>query len=170
MIIICECKSYEFDIPDSELPKKNTIVQCSLCGKEWYQDFKNNKIISDKKQINLSKIKTKFETDYKVIIAPGPKEIDEAKKFDAKIILDNNKALNVSQLTSLIKESSFVVANDTGPAHIAAHVAAKGLTLFGKHTTAHKVSIERENFKSIQVTDLNNLSANKVFERLLDLL
>ena len=57
MIIICECKSYEFDIPDSELPKKNTIVQCSLCGKEWYQDFKNNKIISDKKQINPSKIK-----------------------------------------------------------------------------------------------------------------
>ena len=57
MIIICECKSYEFDIPDSELPKKNTIVQCSLCGKEWYQDFKNNKIISGKKQINPSKIK-----------------------------------------------------------------------------------------------------------------
>ena len=59
MIIICECKSYEFDIPDSELPKKNTLVQCSLCGKEWYQDFKNNKIISDKKQINPSKIKKK---------------------------------------------------------------------------------------------------------------
>ena len=57
MIIICECKSYEFDIPDSELPKKNTLVQCSLCGKEWYQDFTNNKIISDKKQINPSKIK-----------------------------------------------------------------------------------------------------------------
>ena len=33
------------------------MVQCSLCGKEWYQDFKNNKIISDKKQINPSKIK-----------------------------------------------------------------------------------------------------------------
>ena len=111
-------------------------------------------------------IKAKFETDYKVIIAPGPKEIDEAKKFDAKIILDNNKALNVSQLTSLIKESCFVVANDTGPAHIAAHVEAKGLTLFGKHTTAHKVSIERENFKAIEVSDLNNLSAEKVFERL----
>tara|TARA_B100001248_G_C27058950_1_gene308680 strand:- start:140 stop:544 length:405 start_codon:yes stop_codon:yes gene_type:complete len=57
MIIICECKSYQFDIPNSELPKKNTLVQCSLCGKEWYQDFENNKIISDKKQINPSKIK-----------------------------------------------------------------------------------------------------------------
>ena len=115
-------------------------------------------------------IKDKFGSEYKVITAPGPNEIDDARKFDAISVLDNDKALNLSQLTSLIKESSFIVANDTGPAHIAAHVAAKGLTLFGKHTTAHKVSIERENFKAIQVTDLNNLSANKVFERLLNLL
>ncbi len=69
-------------------------------------------------------------------------------------------------MTALIKDSSFIVANDTGPAHIAAHTGAKGLTLFGKHTTAHKVSIERENFKAIEVSELNNLSAEKVFERL----
>ena len=49
---------------------------------------------------------------------------------------------------------------------MAAHLNVKGLTLFGKHTTAFKVSIERENFKAIQVEDLNNLSAEKVFERL----
>ena len=115
-------------------------------------------------------IKDKFGSEYKVITAPGPNEIDDARKFDAISVLDNDKALNLSQLTSLIKESSFIVANDTGPAHIAAHVAAKGLTLFGGHTTAYKVSIERENFKAIQVTDLSNLSANKVFERLLNLL
>ena len=115
-------------------------------------------------------IKDKFGSEYKIVTAPGPNEIDDARKFDAISVLDNDKALNLFQLTSLIKESSFIVANDTGPAHIAAHVAAKGLTLFGKHTTAHKVSIERENFKAIQVTDLNNLSAGKVFERLLNLL
>ena len=78
--------------------------------------------------------------------------------------------MDISQLTSIIKESSFVVANDTGPAHIAAHVGAKGLTLFGKHTTAYKVNIERENFKAIQVEDLNNLSAEKVFERVVQYL
>ena len=66
----------------------------------------------------------------------------------------------------MIKDSSFVVANDTGPAHIAAHVGAKGITLFGKHTTAYKVNIERERFKAIEVNDLKNLSAEKVFERL----
>ena len=97
-------------------------------------------------------------------------EIDEAKNINAISILDNEKILNISQLASLIKESSFVIANDTGPAHMAAHLNVKGLTLFGKHTTAYKVSIERENFKAIEVTDLNNLSAEKVFERLSNIL
>ena len=50
---------------------------------------------------------------------------------------------------------------------MAAHLNAKGLTLFGSHTTAEKVSIERENFKAIQVSDLNNLSAEKVFEKII---
>ena len=85
-------------------------------------------------------------------------------------ILDNGIALDISQLSSLIKGSSFVVANDTGPAHMTSHLGSKGLALFGAHTTAHKVSIERENFKAIQVSELSNLSAEKVFERLSSLI
>ena len=108
----------------------------------------------------------KYGEDYKIVTAPGPLEIDNAKDINALALLDNGKALDISQLTSIIKDSSFVVANDTGPAHISAHIGAKGLTLFGKHTTAYKVSIERENFKAIEVTDLQKLSAEKVFERL----
>ena len=75
--------------------------------------------------------------------------------------------MSISQLSSLIKKSSFVIANDTGPAHMAAHLNVKGLTLFGSHTTAKKVSIERDNFKAIQVSDLNKLSAEKVFEKII---
>ena len=114
--------------------------------------------------INL--ILNKFGDEYKIVTAPGPTEINDAKDINALALLDNGRALDISQLTSLITGSSFVIANDTGPAHIAAHVGVKGLTLFGKHTTAYKVSIERKNFKAIEVTDLNNLSAEKVFERL----
>ena len=109
----------------------------------------------------------KFGEEFKVLIAPSSNEISLAKEIDAISILDNEKALDISQLTSLIKDSSFVIANDTGPAHIAAHIGAKGLTLFGKHTTAYNVSIERKNFKPIEVSDLKNLGAEKVFERIL---
>ena len=111
-------------------------------------------------------IKTELKNDYKVVIAPGPSEIEEAKNFNAECILDDGKALNIPQLASLIKNSSFVIANDTGPAHISAHIGAKGVALFGSHTTAYKVNIEREQFKAIQVSDLNKLSASKVFEKI----
>ena len=111
-------------------------------------------------------IKNKYKNEYKILVAPAPNEINDAKEVDALCILDNEKALNISQLSSLIKNSSFVVANDTGPAHIAAHLNVKGLTLFGAHTTAYKVSIERDNFKAIQVSDLKKLSSQKVFEKI----
>ena len=48
-----------------------------------------------------------------------------------------------------------------------AHLGSKGIALFGAHTTAHKVSMDRENFKAIQVSDLSKLSAQKVFEKLI---
>jgi len=114
----------------------------------------------------IKKIKETYYDAFKIIIAPGPNEINEAKEINALCILDNGKALDISQLSALIKNSSFVIANDTGPAHMSAHLNVKGLTLFGSHTSAFLQSIERENFKAIQVDDLNKLSAEKVFEKL----
>ena len=111
-------------------------------------------------------IKEKFQNQYKILVAPGPNEIKDSYEIKALSILDNGKSLNISQLASLIKESSFVLANDTGPAHMAAHLGARGITLFGSHTTAYKVSIERENFKAVQVNDLSKLSPEKVFEKI----
>jgi ADP-heptose:LPS heptosyltransferase len=111
-------------------------------------------------------INEKLKNKLKVVIAPGPNEVKESSNINALCILDNGKALDISQLSSLIKDSSFVIANDTGPAHIAAHLGSKGIALFGSHTTPFKVSIERENFKAIQVQELSKLSAEKVFERM----
>ncbi len=144
----------------SEYKLSNYILLFPFCSphlelKKW--PYFNN-------LINL--IKTKYKDRFKIITAPGPNEISEADQYDAIKILDNGKAVSISQLSSLIKKSSFVIANDTGPAHMAAHLNAKGLTLFGSHTTAKKVSIERDNFKAIQVSDLNKLSAEKVFEKI----
>ncbi len=113
----------------------------------------------------IEMVKNKFKDEYKILVAPGPLEIPMTKDINADIILNKGNVLNISQLASLIRDSSYVIANDTGPAHMAAHLGVKGLTLFGSHTTAHKVSIERENFKAIQVADLNKLTPEKVFEK-----
>jgi ADP-heptose:LPS heptosyltransferase len=115
----------------------------------------------------ISMINEKSENKIKIVIAPGPGEIKDASSVNALCVLDNGKALDISQLAALIRDSLFVVANDTGPAHMTAHLGSKGIALFGAHTTAYKVSIETERFKAIQVNDLSKLSANKVYEKLL---
>ena len=67
---------------------------------------------------------------------------------------------------SLIKEASFIIANDTGPAHICSHMNKPGIVLFGSHTSAHKVSIESEKFKPVSVQNLNLLKAESVMEEI----
>ena len=118
----------------------------------------------------ISKVNQKSNNELKVVIAPGPGEIKEASKINALCILDNGRALDISQLAALIKDSLFVVANDTGPAHMTAHLGSKGVALFGSHTTPFKVSIETENFKAIQAPELSKLSVEKVFEKLSEII
>jgi ADP-heptose:LPS heptosyltransferase len=77
--------------------------------------------------------------------------------------MNNNRTLDIMELAGLTKKASFVIANDTGPAHMAAHLNKKGIVLFGYHTTPKKVSIETENFKALIEKDLKNLTAQKVF-------
>ena len=100
---------------------------------------------------------------YELVVAPGPDEIEEAKSFNIMIALNENLPLNFFELASLIKKSHLVIANDTGPAHMAAHLGARGFTLFGPHTTPEKVSIERERFIALQTMDLKSLYADRVY-------
>jgi len=86
--------------------------------------------------------------------------------LNTKIILNKGKALKINELISLIKDSSFIISNDTGPAHICSHMNKAGIVLFGGHTSAHKVSIETEKFKPISVQNLNLLKAETIMEEI----
>ena len=114
----------------------------------------------------ISLLKRDFGKEFNIAIAPGPNEINEAKKFDVNIILNNGLPLNINELISLINNSSYIVSNDTGPAHICAHLNKKGVVLFGSHTTPEKVSMESQNFESIRVDDLKNLNVADVYEKI----
>ena len=67
------------------------------------------------------------------------------------------------ELAGLIKKSSFVIANDTGPAHMAAHLGKSGVVIFGSHTTPEKVSIETKNFKAIKNKNLKDIMAQDIY-------
>jgi len=99
-----------------------------------------------------------------IVIAPGPDEIEESKQVNAICITEQNKSINLMQLAGLINRSSYVIANDTGPAHMAAHLGKKGIVIFGHHTTPEKVSIETDKYKAITIDRLEDLSADKIYQ------
>ena len=107
-------------------------------------------------------IKTKHP-NIEIAIAPGHNEMEDAKKIEAISITNQDKILNIMELAGLVKKASYVIANDTGPAHMAAHLGKKGTVLFGHHTSAKKVSIETDKFKSISAEKLTDLTAEKVY-------
>ena len=112
----------------------------------------------------VSQLKAKYSNKYEIVVAPGPDEIKESKSLNVQTVLSHGKALNLIQLISLIKNASFIIANDTGPAHICSHMNKAGLVLFGSHTSAHKVSIESDKFKPITVKDLKLLKTETVMQ------
>tara|TARA_B100000700_G_scaffold305928_1_gene380563 strand:+ start:1801 stop:2739 length:939 start_codon:yes stop_codon:yes gene_type:complete len=114
----------------------------------------------------LIEIIKKNYKNFEIVIAPAPNEINEANEIKAKLITNENKSLDIMELAGLIKKSSFIIGNDTGPSHMAAHLQKEGVVLFGQHTTASKVSIETERFKAISVKNLNELNADSVFTKI----
>ena len=108
----------------------------------------------------------KENKNIEIVIVPGTGEVVEASSFDAQIILDGNKSTNFFQLAKILSESLFVVSNDTGPAHIAAHLGCSGLALFGSHTSSRKVSIKTDHFDVIESKDLTDITVNQVFNKI----
>ena len=115
---------------------------------------------------DLIKIIKSNHPNLEIAVAPASSEIEEAKKIESTLITNNNRSLNIMELAGLITKASYIIANDTGPAHMAAHLGQSGIVLFGYHTTAKKVSIETDKFKSITVDNLNSLSAYTVYSEI----
>ena len=110
----------------------------------------------------IVKLKQDYKNKFPILIVPGPNEIKEANKLNAKVVTDNQNPVDLKILISLISNAKFILANDTGPAHIASHLDKPGLVLFGSHTSAKKVSIENYNFKALTVKNLKDLNVDTV--------
>lgn len=90
-----------------------------------------------------------------VVCVVGPDESDLIEMFNCKVLQN----LDWFSLASLLKNASFVIGNDTGPTHIAAHVGAKGVAIFGPKNPAKRAQITRENFQSLELDNLNYFDA-----------
>jgi ADP-heptose:LPS heptosyltransferase len=114
----------------------------------------------------LIKIIKHNHKNFEFVVAPGPNELNDASKIQAISITNNKKSLSITELSGLILKSSYVISNDTGPAHMTAHLGKPGVAIFGHHTTPKKVSIETKLFKALSVKNLKNLYADKVYSEI----
>lgn len=95
-----------------------------------------------------------------IVLAPGPDEIELARSIPGTCI----EKTNWVELAGILKRARFVIGNDTGPSHLAAHLGTPGLALFGSHMPAERTGIIRENFGAIEIDDLATLTVDRVYE------
>ena len=95
---------------------------------------------------------------YQVAVILGPDESSLASEVNGNVI----QGLNWFELAGVLNEAKYVIGNDTGPSHIASYLNKAGVALFGPTTSAARSEIGRRNFKTIEVEDLEALSAQQV--------
>lgn len=93
-----------------------------------------------------------------VVTLLGPDESHLAEQFNGKLLSD----LNWFQLAGVIQLAGFVIGNDSGPSHLAAHLGKAGMAIFGPYSCAQRAEIEREQFKSYSVSSLSELNVETV--------
>ena len=59
-------------------------------------------------EVYIDMVKNKFKDEYQIIVAPGPLEIPMTKDINAVSILNNEKALTISELTACGKPSILI--------------------------------------------------------------
>ena len=100
-----------------------------------------------------------------VLAVLGPDEQALAKTLSCRSL----SALSWQDLSSLFAYAHAVVGNDTGPSHLAAHLGATGLALFGATTSAQRAELNTEHFYAWQVADLQALPSEVVAQKIVRL-
>lgn len=98
-----------------------------------------------------------------VVTVPGPDEMELCANIPGTT-LTGGSFLDWFDLAGIVKAASYIVGNDTGPSHLAAHMGKPGLALFGSHTSVEKTGIKTDRFDAIEVKDLQDLSIDRVYD------
>ena len=100
---------------------------------------------------------------FEVVTILGPEELELEKSMPGLVL----KNLDWRQLSGVIDNSYFIIGNDSGPSHIASCLNKFGLALFGPSTSAIRSELKKDRFDIIEANDLNNLSADEIFDRMI---
>jgi len=101
-----------------------------------------------------------------VVTIPGPEELDLCRTIPGTMLVEPGGYHDFFTLAGIVLKAGFVIGNDTGPTHIAAHLQCPGLALYGPHTSPASTGIQHSRFSWIEAPNLNELSVDAVWEKL----
>ena len=99
------------------------------------------------------------------VTVPGPAEMDECRQMPGTMLVSNDGYFDYFTLAGVARRAAFVIGNDTGPTHIAAHLGCRGLALYGGHTAPLTTGIQHTRFSWFEVADLANLTLERVWAK-----
>jgi len=101
-----------------------------------------------------------------VVTVPGPDDRQLCRSFPGTMLVPASGYYDFFDLAGIVKNSRFVVGNDTGPTHIAAQLGCPGLALFGSHTTPETTGIQHTSFTVLESSDLAKLTIDRVYQQM----
>jgi ADP-heptose:LPS heptosyltransferase len=103
---------------------------------------------------------------FRVFSVPGPDEMDALGALPGEVLLDGDRPLSIGQLASLLPRAAWVVGNDSGPTHLAAHLGCRGVALFGPGPSPAQTGILRDDFSALVADPLASLGPERVLATL----
>lgn len=99
------------------------------------------------------------------VTVPGPDELEQCRAIPGTTLVSGQRYLDYFALAGVAKQAAYVVGNDTGPTHIAAHLGCRGLALYGGHTPPQTTGIQHTGFTWLEAEDLADLSLEDVWQK-----
>lgn len=98
-----------------------------------------------------------------IVLLGGPDETELLRTLPGTAFV-GGADFSLGQYAGVLKGAAFVVGNDTGPSHLAAHLWVPGVALFGGYFPAALTSIKCKAFDCLEVERLEDLPAARVYE------
>jgi ADP-heptose:LPS heptosyltransferase len=102
------------------------------------------------------------------ITVPGPADMEQCRVMPGKMLVAEDGCLDYFALAGVAQRAAFVIGNDTGPTHIAAHLGRPGLALYGGHTPPHTTGIQHTGFAWLEARDLAEISLDTVWQQVVE--
>jgi ADP-heptose:LPS heptosyltransferase len=107
-----------------------------------------------------------LEEGIPVVTVPGPADLELCRTMPGTMLTGPGEFLDFFQLAGVLRRAAFVVGNDSGPTHMAAHLGTPGVALFGAGGRKYMRNMERGRFSCLYGERIGDITVGEVAGRI----